>query len=129
MYLKIIFNLKNSAEPDEKQHFEALHLGLHCLSKYSFRSQWFNTHVQVSILAQGEGAQWFSGRVLGSRPSGLGFEPHRLHCVVSLMPRSHIHGFPRRFYYGLNLTDDPGNANFRSPIRMHYICIIKYYYV
>ena len=28
-----------------------------------------------------------------------------------VMPRSHIHGSPRRFYYGLNLTDDPGNAN------------------
>ena len=36
-----------------------------------------------------------------------------------LMPRSHIHGSPRRFHYGLNLTDDPGNASFRSPIRMH----------
>ena len=42
------------------------------------------------------------------------------------MPRSHIHGSPRRFYYGLNLRDDPGNANFRSPIRMHYISMIKY---
>ena len=30
------------------------------------------------------------------------------------MPRSHIHGSPRRFYYGLNLTDDLGNANFRE---------------
>ena len=30
---------------------------------------------------------------------------------VFLMPRSHIHGAPRRFYYGLKLTDDPGNAN------------------
>ena len=46
-----------------------------------------------------------------------------------LMPRSHIHGSPPRFYYGFNLTDDPGNANFRSPIRMHYIRMIKYYYV
>ena len=45
-----------------------------------------------------------------------------------LMPRSHIHGSPRRYLYGLNLTDDPGNANFRSPIRMHYIRMIKYYY-
>ena len=45
------------------------------------------------------------------------------------MLRSHIHGSPRRFYYGLNLTDDPGNANFRSPIRMHYIRMIKFYYV
>ena len=46
-----------------------------------------------------------------------------------LMPRSHIHGSPRRFYYGLNLMDDPGNADFRSLIRMHYIRMIKYYYV
>ena len=35
------------------------------------------------------------------------------------MPRSHSHGSPRRFHYGLNLTDDPENANFRSLIRMH----------
>ena len=30
------------------------------------------------------GVQWLSGRVLDSRPRGCGFEPHRLHCVVSL---------------------------------------------
>ena len=30
------------------------------------------------------GAQWLSGRVLDSRPSGHGFEPHRRHCIVSL---------------------------------------------
>ena len=35
------------------------------------------------------------------------------------MPRSHIHGSPRRFHYGSNLTHDPGNAIFRSPTRMH----------
>ena len=46
-----------------------------------------------------------------------------------LMPRSHIHGSPRRFYYGINLTDDPGKANFRSPLGMHYIRMIKYHYV
>ena len=46
-----------------------------------------------------------------------------------LMPRSHIHGSPSRFFYGLNLTDDPGNANFHSPIRMHYLRMIKNYYV
>ena len=28
------------------------------------------------------GAQWLSGRVLDSRPSGRRFEPHRRHCVV-----------------------------------------------
>ena len=37
------------------------------------------------------------------------------------MPRSHIHGSPRRFHIRSNLTDDPGNATFRKPIhvRMH----------
>ena len=35
------------------------------------------------------------------------------------MPWSHIHGSPSWFHYGSNLTDDPGNAIFRSPIRMH----------
>ena len=38
-----------------------------------------------------------------------------------VMPRSYIHGSPRRFHYGLNLTDDPGNANFRSLIRMQSV--------
>ena len=53
------------------------------------------------------------------------------HCLPKnpFMPRSHIHGSPRWFYYGLNLTDDPGYATFCSPIRMHYIRMIKYYYV
>ena len=54
VYLKFIFTLTNSAHPDEMQHFVAMHLGLHCLSKYSFRRKWFNIHVQVyvSIIAQ-----------------------------------------------------------------------------
>ena len=30
------------------------------------------------------GAQWHSGRVLGSRPKGRGFKPHQRHWVVSL---------------------------------------------
>ena len=30
------------------------------------------------------GVQWFSGRVLDSRPRGPGFEPHRHHCVLVL---------------------------------------------
>ena len=47
----------------------------------------------------------------------------------TIMPRSHIHDPPRRFYYELNLTDDPRNANFRSLIRMHYIRMINYNYV
>ena len=31
------------------------------------------------------GAQWLSDRVLDSRPKGRGYEPHRHHCVVSLI--------------------------------------------
>ena len=42
----------------------------------SYETDWVNI-----IL---EGVQWLSGRVLDSRPRGLGFEPHRRHCVVSL---------------------------------------------
>ena len=30
------------------------------------------------------GAQWFSGRVLDSRPKGRGFEPQRCQCIVVL---------------------------------------------
>ena len=36
------------------------------------------------VILYTRGAQWLSGRVLGSRRRGRGFEPHRLHCVVSL---------------------------------------------
>ena len=36
-YLKIFFTFTNSVDPDEIQHFAALHLGLYCLQKYSFR--------------------------------------------------------------------------------------------
>ena len=44
------------------------------------------------------------------------------------MPRSHIHGSPRRFHYGSNTTDVPGNDNFRSPIRMHNASATTYDY-
>ena len=30
------FVLTDSADPDEMPHYAAFHLGLHCLSKYSF---------------------------------------------------------------------------------------------
>ena len=45
-----------------------------------------------------------------------------------VMPRSHIHGSPRRFHYGSNLTDDPGNDNFRSLIGMHNASTTTYDY-
>ena len=50
LYLKIIFALTNSVDPDEIHLFVALHLGLHCLSECSFRSQLFNIHEQVSTV-------------------------------------------------------------------------------
>ena len=36
--LKIVFVLANSVDPDEMLDYAAFHLGLHCLSKYAFRS-------------------------------------------------------------------------------------------
>ena len=45
------------------------------------------------------------------------FKTHR--WWTHLMPRSHIHGSPRRFRYGSNPTDDPGKVIFRSQRRMH----------
>ena len=38
----------------------------------------------VYITITPEGALWLSGRVLDSRPRGLGFEPHRRRCIVVL---------------------------------------------
>ena len=35
--LKVVLTLSNSADPDEMQHYAAVHLGLHCLPKYPFR--------------------------------------------------------------------------------------------
>ena len=49
-------------------------------------------------------------------------------CTQFLMPRSHIQGSPRRFHYGSNLTDDPGNNNFRSAMRMHNASTTTYDY-
>ena len=40
--LKIVFVLANSVDLDEMPHYAAFHLGLHCLSKYAFRSH-YNT--------------------------------------------------------------------------------------
>ena len=39
---------------------------------------------KMNSILQNKQAQWLSGRVLDSRPTGCGFEPHRRHCVVSL---------------------------------------------
>ena len=51
----------------------------------------------------------------------------RMDCS-SLMPRSHIHGSPRRFHYGSNPTDDLGNDHFRIPMRMHNTSTTTYDY-
>ena len=48
--------------------------------------------------------------------------------MTEVMPRSHIYGSPRRFHYGSNPTDDPGNDNFRSTIGMHNASTTRYDY-
>ena len=44
----------------------------------------YNRHGFFRNGSMKQGGQWLSGRVLDSRPSGRGFEPHRRHCVNSL---------------------------------------------
>ena len=41
MFLKVVLILENSADPDEMQHYAAIHLGLHCLPTYPFRGSKF----------------------------------------------------------------------------------------
>ena len=83
-------------EPDEKQVIiywyiccggvctaTCIKLATWINSKYHKCSKVLNTFLFLfSIICWG--AQWLSGRVLGSRPKGHGFESHRQHCVVSL---------------------------------------------
>ena len=40
---------------------------------------------------------------------------------LDIISRLHIHGSPPRFHYGSNFSDDHGNANFASSIRMHNV--------
>ena len=43
-----------------------------------------HNHLSTKKNKKNEGAQWLSGRVLDSRPTDHGFEPHQRHCDVSL---------------------------------------------
>ena len=43
-----------------------------------------STKHEISTAHGNLNAQWLSGRVLDSRPTGCGFEPHRCHCIVPL---------------------------------------------
>ena len=72
------FILANSEDHDEMVHYAAFHLGLHCFPKYLF------TDIQNGSLQTTFKQQWFSSRVLDSRPRGSGFEPHLHHCIVVL---------------------------------------------
>ena len=72
----------NSASAD-KEFVLSLHHKLHvstCINKPNDAHK----HNQSIIHSNNQGAQWFSGSVLDSRPRGREFEPHRRHCVVIL---------------------------------------------
>ena len=62
------------AKPGFSSHFGYMtqppESGFSCAVMYNYKTR--------------SGGQWFSGRVLDSRPRGHGFEPHRRYCVVSL---------------------------------------------
>ena len=53
-----------------------------CVARALVHQQYKRATVNSMIMI--EGAQWLSGRVLDSRPRSRGFEPHGLHCFVSL---------------------------------------------
>ena len=59
--------------------FVTADLDLQCFPKKD-KSRFSRKRVKICPV----GAQWLSGRVLDSRPSGCGFEPHRRHYVVPL---------------------------------------------
>ena len=40
--------------------------------------------IEIIMSMEHVGAHWLSGRVIDSRQSGRGFDPHRRHCVVTL---------------------------------------------
>ena len=49
LFLKIIFVLANSVDPDEMLHYAAFHLDLHCLTKCTFRSHWYTKGLRAKI--------------------------------------------------------------------------------
>ena len=104
--LIIMRNKKNHFDTEEfclSKHVNYLFLTVEPANAYSFneadedQSHWCCMCVQESddVLPtlqyssmckhlSKEGSQWLSGRVLDSRPKGVGFETHRRHCGVSL---------------------------------------------
>ena len=94
---------------------------IHMMIKYVCLCPRFIAPPRLLIISYTNCTNWVSQELRLRNPWML--------TLSKFMPRSHIHGSPRRFYYGLNLTDDIGNANYRSPIRMHFKRMIKYDYV
>ena len=67
---EIYISFSNSADPDEMPHDAVL---MKCRMMRHF--------IWVFTVCQ-RGAQWLSGRVLGSRQRGSGFKHHWRHCIV-----------------------------------------------
>ena len=68
-----LFTITNIVDPDEKQHYAALNLGLHCLKKYSFRGLPTTTGVYL-LYCFCSGVQFY-----------LLLSPY--HCFISLLYR------------------------------------------
>ena len=68
------------------------------------------------------GAQWLSGRVLDSKPTAHGFDPHWRHCVVSLSKTnlSLLSTGSTRWLSGGVLNSRPKGRGFK-PHRRNYV--------
>ena len=73
--LNIIFVQINSEDPDEMPYDAALYLGLHCLPKYTFRSQWY-TQGEINSLLSALNSKIYDPHLLSLREVGSFYFVH-----------------------------------------------------
>ena len=73
--LNIIFVNINSEDPDEMPYDAALYLGLHCLPKYTFRSQWY-TQGEINSLLSALKSKIYDQHLLSLRAVGSFYFVH-----------------------------------------------------
>ena len=67
--------LINSEDPDEMPYDAALYFGLHCLPKYTFRSQWY-TQGEINNLLSALNSKIYDQHLLSLRAVGSFYFVH-----------------------------------------------------
>ena len=82
----MFFSIFSQRKSEKDTEFIIYYTSVRDYTKYKhFAAQWGEMkNPNIEAIKSFVGEQWLSGRVLDLRPRGLGFEPHRSHCVVSL---------------------------------------------